>query len=57
MTTKIGTLVATLPGAWCYICIGSVLGLANGVDILRLGEIESLTCNFYLNVAACQISE
>ena len=40
---KIGYQVATLPGSGI---IGSVLSM------LWLGEIESLICNFYLNVAA-----
>ena len=36
--------------------IGSALGLVGLVSVystLRLGEVESLVCNFYLNVAAC----
>ena len=50
---KIGTLVATLPGAWC-----SRVSAGNGrpsVSILWLGEMESLICNIYLSVAACKI--
>ena len=37
--------------------IGSVLGLVGqpGVSILWLGEMDRLTCNFYLSVAACKI--
>ena len=47
---KIGTPVATLPGAWHY-----RLSAGNGwpgVSILWLDEMESLICNFYLRVAA-----
>ena len=40
---KIGTPVATLPGAWTG---------RPGVSILWLGEVERLICNFYLSVAA-----
>ena len=47
---KIGTPVATLPGAWRY-KVGAGTGLP-GVSILWLGEVESLVCNFYLSVAA-----
>ena len=47
---KIGTPVATLPGAWRYrVSAGTD---RPGVSILRLGEMESLVCNFYLSVAA-----
>ena len=50
---KIGTSVATLPGAWRYrVSAGS--GWPS-VSILWLGEMESLICNFYLSVAACKI--
>ena len=46
---KLGTLVATLPGAWRYtFSIGT--GWL-GVSILRLGGVESLIFNFYLSVA------
>ena len=38
---KLGIPVATLPGAWRY-----------RVSILWLGEVESLICNFCLDVAA-----
>ena len=47
---KIGTPVATLPGAW-----RSRVSAGTGwpcVSILRLGEMESWICNFYLSVAA-----
>ena len=50
---KIGTPVATLPGAWHY---GVSAGTGwPGVSILWLGEVESLICNFYLSVAAHKI--
>ena len=50
---KIGTAVATLPGAWRYwVSAGSG---RPGVSILSLGVIESLVCNFYLRVAARKI--
>ena len=46
---KIGTPVATLPGAWHYrVCAGTG---RSGVSILRLGEVESFICNFCLSVA------
>ena len=48
---KIGTAVATLPGAWCYRVSAGTGWL--GVSILRLGERDSLICNFHLSVAAC----
>ena len=48
--SKIGTLVATLPWAWCY-RVSTGTGRP-GVSILWLGEVESLICNFYLRVAA-----
>ena len=41
---KIGTLVATLPGAWCY-RVSTGTGWP-GVSILWLGEVERLICNF-----------
>ena len=47
---KIGTPVATLPGAWHY-RISTGTGWPC-VSILWLGEMESLICNFYLSVAA-----
>ena len=50
---KIGTLVATLPGAWRY-RVSTGTG-PPGVSILWLGEVESLVCNFYLSEAACKI--
>ena len=50
---KIGTPVATLPGAWRY---GVSIGTGwPGVSILELGEVASLTCNFHPSVAACTI--
>ena len=50
---KIGTPVATLSGAWrCRVSAGTGWP---GVSILRLSEMESLVCNFYLSVAACKI--
>ena len=48
--SKIGTPVATLPGAWRYRVIAGT-GWP-GVSILWLGEMESWICNFYLSVAA-----
>ena len=50
---KIGTPVATLPGAWRY-RVSAGTGRP-GVNILWLGEVESLVCNFYLSVAARKI--
>ena len=50
---NIGTPVATLPGAWRY-RVSAGTGRP-GVSILRLGEIDSLICNFYLSVAARKI--
>ena len=50
---KIGTPVATLPGAWQY-RVSAETGRP-GVSILWLGEVESLICNFYLSVAARKI--
>ena len=47
---KIGTPVATLPGEWRY-RVSAGTGWP-GVNILRLGEIESLICSLYLSVAA-----
>ena len=46
---KIGTPVATLPGAWHY-KISAGTGWP-GVSKLWLGEVESLIWNFYLSVA------
>ena len=42
--SKIGTPVATLPGAWRY-RVSAGTGRP-GVSILWLGEVESLMCNF-----------
>ena len=50
---KIGTPVATLPGAWYYRVSAGTGQL--GVSILWLGEVESLICIFYLSVAAHKI--
>ena len=50
---KTGTPMATLPGAWHY-RVSAGTGRP-GVSILRLGEIESWICNFYLSVAARKI--
>ena len=47
---KIGTPVATLPGAWRY-RVNTGTGWPV-VSILWLGEVESVICNFYLSVAA-----
>ena len=47
---KTGTPVTILPGAWRY-RVNTGTGWP-GVSILRLGELESLICNFYLRVAA-----
>ena len=47
---KIGTPVATLPGAWRY-RVSAGTGWP-GVSVLCLGEMESLICNFYISVAA-----
>ena len=47
---KTGTPVATLPGAWRY-RVSAGTGRP-GVGILWLGEVESLTRNFYLSEAA-----
>ena len=41
--------IGTLPGAWHYRVS------AGTVSILRLGEVESLICNFYLSVTARKI--
>ena len=50
---KIGTPVATLPGAWRY-RVSTGTGRP-GVSILWLGEVERLICNFYISVAARKI--
>ena len=50
---KIGTQVATLPGAWRY-RVSDGTGWPD-VSILRLGEMESWICNLYLSVAARKI--
>ena len=50
---KIGTPVATLPGAWRY-RVSTGTGRP-GVSILWLGELERLICNFCLSVAARNI--
>ena len=50
---KIGTPVATLPGAWHY-KVSAGTGRP-GVSILWLVEVESLICNLYLSVAAHKI--
>ena len=52
---KIGTPVATLPGAWRY-RVSAGTGQP-GVSMLWLGEMESLICNFYLSVAARKIEQ
>ena len=50
---KIGTPVATLPGAWHYrVSAGSGWP---GVSILWWGEVENLICHFYLSVTARKI--
>ena len=50
---KIGTPVDTLPGAWHH-RVSAGTGRP-GVSVLRLGEVESLICNFYLSVATRKI--
>ena len=50
---KIGTPVATLPGAWRY-RVSTGTGRP-GVSILWLGEVERWISNFYLSVAARKI--
>ena len=50
---KIGTPVATLPGAWRY-RVSAGTGRP-GVSILWLAEMESWIFNFYLSVAARKI--
>ena len=51
--SKIGTPVATLPGAWRY-RVSAGTGRPS-VSILGLGEVKSWICNFYLSVAARKI--
>ena len=50
---KIGTPVASLPGAWRY-RVSAGTGWP-GVSILWLGEAESWICNFYLSLEACKL--
>ena len=50
---KIGTPVATPPGAWRY-RVSTGTGRP-GVSILWLDEVERLICNFCFSVAACKI--
>ena len=45
--------MATLPGAWRY-RVSAATGWP-GVSLLWLGEVESLICSFYLNVAVSKI--
>ena len=46
--------VATLPGAWrSRVSAGTAWP---GVGILRIGEVERLSCNFYLSVAVRNIA-
>ena len=47
---KIGTPADSLPGVWHY-RVSAGTGWS-GVSILRMGETESLICNFCLSVAA-----
>ena len=50
---KIGTPVATLPGAWrSRVSTGTG---RPGVSILWRGEVERVVCNLYLSVAARKI--
>ena len=51
---KIGTPVATLPGAWHY-RVSTGTGRL-GVSTLWLGKVESLICNFYLSAAESKLS-
>ena len=49
---KIGSPTATLPDAWCYrVSAGTGWPSVS----MRLGEVESLTSNFYLSVAASKL--
>ena len=50
---KTGTPLAPLPGPWRY-RVSAGTGWP-GVSIVRLGEVESLICNFCLSVAARKI--
>ena len=50
---KLGTPVATLPGAWRY-RVSAGTGWP-GISILWLGEVESSICNFCLSVVACRL--
>ena len=52
---KTSTPLAILLGAWRY-RVGAGTG-RSGVNILRLGEVESLIYKFYLSVAARTIIE
>ena len=47
--------VAALPGTWHY-RVSARTGQP-GVSILRLGQIASLICNFYLSAETCTIAE
>ena len=50
---KIGSPGTTLPGAWSFRVSAGTGRL--GVSVLRLGQADSLICNFYLSVAARKI--
>ena len=50
---EIGIPVATLPGAW-HGRVSAGDGQPS-VNVLWLGEVESLICNFCLSVAACKL--
>ena len=52
---KVGTPVATLPGAWRY-RVSAGTGRPS-VSVLCLGEMESLICNFYLVWQHVKLSE
>ena len=52
---KIGTHLATLPGAWRY-KVSTGTGWSS-ISTLWLGEMESGICNFYLSVAAHKIEQ
>ena len=47
---KIGTPVATLPGAWRY-RVSAGTGRPGVSILLWLGEVASVICNFYISVA------
>ena len=51
---KVGTPVATLPGAWRY-RVSTGTGRPGVSSILWLGEVDRLICNIYLSVAARKI--